>query len=94
MRKTIKRASRRVVSKVDPRQSRQSRAKGMVRMQSPPPTAKTVDLEKGNGAKTTTTPNDKSKRQAMQIDDTNTKPAPERKFKTVLPDSWTVGGKK
>ena len=63
-------------------------------MNSPPPTAKNFDLEKGNATKTNTVPESKSKRQAMQIDDSSTKPAPTRKFKTVLPDSWTVGGKK
>lgn len=92
VRKTIKRASRRVVSKVDPRQSRQSRPKGMVRMQDPPPSAKPADLEKGNVTKSGT--NDKSKRQAMQVDDSKTNQTPEKKFKTVLPESWTIGGKK
>ena len=57
-------------------------------MQDPPPSAKPVDLEKGDARIT------KSKREPMQIDDTGTKQKPEKKFKTVLPDTWTVGGKK
>jgi hypothetical protein len=77
VRKTIKRASKRIVSKVGgPRQSRaqSTRPKGMVRMQSPS-RAKDVDLEKGNapkaniktGNKTDSRTDGKAKRQAMQI---------------------------
>lgn len=57
-----------------------------------------VDLEKGNGQKASVKPDDKadgkSKRQAMQIDDSKAAAAPQKKYKTVLPESWTVGGRK
>ncbi|KAL9055788.1 MAG: hypothetical protein Q9162_003322 [Coniocarpon cinnabarinum] len=72
VRKTIKRASRRVVSKVNPRQSRhQSRPRGMVRMQSPS-RMRNVDLEKGNMSKSSTKGDGRAKREPLEIDDTQT----------------------
>ena len=59
-----------------------------------PARTRDIDLEKGNAPKASVKSEGRTKREPMQIDDSGAKPSSERRFKTALPDSWTVGGRR
>ena len=94
VRKTIKRASRRVASKVDMRRSMdarrsraQSRSRGAVRMQSPAASSKGRDLEKGREQRVT---------HRLEVEEPEAKKNKDKdnRWKAIMPESWTIGGRK